>query len=385
MGGQSVHVAEVSTALANAGHDVRVYTRRDDPSGPLAVPVRDGLTVVRVPAGPAEPVARDGLLPHVGEFGRWLTRHWRDELWRPDVVHAHHWMSGLAGLTAGRQLGVPVVQTYHGLGAVKRRHQGGADSGPPRRVGFERILGQAVDRVVAQCQDEVRELIRLGVARTRITLVPPGVDQRIFHPEGPAVARDRGRPRVLSVGRLVERKGFQDVIRAMRGVPDAECVVVGAPPGPALPADPFANRLRGLAESCGVADRFRLVGAVPREELAAWYRSADVVVAAPWYEPFGLTPLEAMACGVPVVASGVGGLADSVVDGLTGDLVPPRDPRALGTALRRLLGDRVRRMTYGTAGLDRIRQRYSWTRTAQQLGALYQAVARPRRASEAVA
>ena len=116
-----------------------------------------------------------------------------------------------------------------------------------------------------------------------------------------------------------------------------------------------------------------------------WYRSADVVVCPPWYEPFGLTPLEAMACGVPVVATAVGGLTDTVVDGLTGDLVRPRDPRALGGTIRRLLNDPMRRLAYATAALDRARQAYPWRRCADQLSSVYSALTRAKRASGAVA
>jgi D-inositol-3-phosphate glycosyltransferase len=142
--------------------------------------------------------------------------------------------------------------------------------------------------------------------------------------------------------------------------------------------------LQKLAVECGVADRVQLIGAVAPDEMPAWYRSADVLAAAPWYEPFGLTPLEAMACAVPVVATAVGGLLDTIVDRVTGDLVPPCDPRALGVALRRLLADEVRRMSYAAAALDRARSSYSWRRAAQQLPALYETVA-VRETSEAVA
>lgn len=383
-GGQNIHVAELSMALATAGHDVRVYTRRDSASLPPTVDMTAGVTVVHVPAGPAEPIPKDGLLPYMKDFGRWLADDWRRGDWSPHVTHAHFWMSGLAALTAGRQVGVPVVQTYHALGTVKRRHQGAQDTSPPRRVGYERALGRAVDRVIAQCQDEVRELIRMGVPRARIIVVPSGVNDEIFSPHGPLATRS-DRPRVLTVGRLVERKGFQDVIRAMQMVPDAECVVVGGPPADRLADDPQARRLWEVAESAQVADRIRLVGAVPKEEMPTWYRSADVLVAAPWYEPFGLTPLEAMACGVPVVATAVGGLTDTVVDGLTGDLVPPRDPRALGAAIRRLLADRLRRFAYGTAAVDRARQCYTWDRAAMQLSGVYATVSGVRRPSGAVA
>ncbi|MFG1799730.1 glycosyltransferase [Micromonospora carbonacea] len=384
-GGQNTHVAELSAALAAAGHDVRVYTRRDAVDLPVAVRAPDGYEVVHVPAGPAEPMAKDALLPHMPAFGRWLAQRWRGGDWTPEVIHAHFWMSGLAGLAAGRRTGVPVVQTYHALGTVKRRHQGAQDTSPPGRIRDERDLGRAVDRVVAQCQDEVTELVRLGVPRGRISVVPSGVNLATFAPLGPAVGRDPGRARVLTVGRLVERKGFQDVIRAMPLVPDAECVVVGGPPEGLLETDPHARRLRALARECGVADRVRLVGAVPREEMGRWYRSADVLVAAPWYEPFGLTPLEAMACGVPVVGTAVGGLTDTVLDGVTGDLVPARDPRALGAAIRGLLDDRIRRFAYAGAARDRARRSYSWAATAQRLAEVYGEVAAVRRPTRVVA
>jgi glycosyltransferase involved in cell wall biosynthesis len=383
-GGQNTHVADLSVAVAAAGHDVRVYTRRDSVELPELVPVRDGVTVVHVPAGPAEQIPKDELLPYMKEFSRWLVGRWRGPRWAPDVVHAHFWMSGLAGIAAGRQTGVPVVLTYHALGTVKRRHQGAMDTSPSRRVGYERALGRAVDRVIAQSQDEARELVRMGVPRSRTTIVPSGVNET-FSPDAPAVPRTTGRARILTVGRLVERKGFQDVIRAMIQVPDADLLVVGGPPAGQLDTDPQARRLRELADSLGLADRVRLVGAVPREEMPAWYRSADLLVAAPWYEPFGLTPLEAMACGVPVVGTAVGGLTDTVVDGRTGDLVPPRDPTTLGATVRALLDDRIRRFAYASAALERARQRYSWARAAEQLDTVYAALADVRRPSGVVA
>ncbi|MDG4766599.1 glycosyltransferase [Solwaraspora sp. WMMD406] len=384
-GGQNTHVAELSTALAAEGHEVRVYTRRDAPDLPELAELDNGVSVVHVPAGPAEHIGKDDLLPHMAEFSHWLVRQWGSGEWTPAVAHAHFWMSGLAAVTAGRLTEVPVVQTYHALGTVKRRHQGAMDTSPPRRIGYERALGRSVDRVIAQSQDEVAELIRMGVPRARLSVVPSGVNEQTFAPDGPVADRIPGRPRVLTVGRLVARKGFQDVVRAMQLVPDAECVIVGGPPGSDLDADPQACQLRRLAEDCGVGDRVRLVGAVPREEMPRWYRSADVLVAAPWYEPFGLTPLEAMACGVPVIGTAVGGLTDTVVDGLTGDLVAPRDPRALGMAMRRLLSDRVRRFAYATAALDRARQCYSWRRAAEQLVAVYATVSGVRQPSRVVA
>ncbi|BEL07429.1 glycosyltransferase family 1 protein [Actinoplanes sichuanensis] len=373
-GGQNAHVADLAVALAGHGHQVRVYTRRDDPDRAEVVPMADGVDVVHVPAGPSVALPKDELLPYMGEFAEWTAADWRDS-WKPDVVHAHFWMSGLAALDAGHACHVPVVQTFHALGSVKRRYQGRADTSPPRRIGLERHIGQSADRIVVQCRDEIGELLRLGVSRSRMSLVPSGVDTGRFSPHGPVVARRAGLARVLTVARLVERKGIEDTIRAMHGVPGAELVVVGGPPAAELDADPYARRLRALARHCRVDDRVTLVGAVPARDMPAWYRSADVLAATPWYEPFGLTPLEAMACGVPVVATEVGGLTDTVVDGITGDLVPPRDPRALATALRRLLADDVRRYGYSAAAVDRAAASYAWPRIAERLAAVYTTVA----------
>ena len=372
-GGQHSYVADLSIALAEIGHDVRVYTRREDPSVAETVTTPAGVRVVHVPAGPAAIVPPDLLLPYMGEFARWLEDNWRAGGWSPEVAHAHFWTSGLAAVTAARQFGIPVVQSFHELGGIQAGATGAS------RSGYERALGRAVDQVVVNSQDQVRGLVRIGVPRAQLTVVPAGVDSVRFTPEGPAAERDPSRPRILSVGKLVERKGFGDVIQALRYVPGAEVVVVGGPPAGQLAADPGAKKLRALAEKFHVADRFRLVGSVPAGDMPAWYRSADIMVSAPWndqYEQFDESALEAMACGVPVIGTSVGGLNETVVDGLTGDLVPARDPRALGGALRRLVNDRVRRFAYATAALDRARQAYSWRRVAAQVGSVYSVVTR---------
>ena len=367
-GGQNVHVESLARAVARAGHDVTVYTRRDSAELPDRVRIADGVLVEHLDAGPAAPVPRDELLPFVGQLGSELAARFAAD--PPDLVHAHFWMSGLAALSATRDLDVPVVQTFHALGVTKRRFQGRHDTSPPVRIRMERALARDVDRIVATCTDEVGELIRLGAARNRITVVPSGVDVDQFSPDGP-VAERGDRPRVLCIGRLVPRKGFDTVIRALVGVPEAELIIAGGPAADELAGDPEAARLTRLAERFGVADRVRLVGAVARPDVPALLRSADLVVCTPWYEPFGIVPLEAMACGVPVVASAVGGFLDTVVDGATGTLVPPRRPDRLAAAMRRLLAEPFWREAYGTAGVDRARSRYSWDRIAAATLAVY--------------
>ena len=372
-GGQNVHVAALAAGLAQRGHDVTVHTRRDDESLPERMVTQDGYNVVHIPAGPARELPKDDLLQHMPRFARELRRHWAAH--PPDVVHAHFWMSGLASVAAAASLlsPVPVLQTFHALGSVKRRHQGAADTSPPDRIDLERGLCRDVAHVVATCTDEVFELRRLGLRSDRVSIVPCGVDTAEFTPRGPVAPRTE-RPRLLVLGRLVERKGQDDAVRALRAVPDAELVVVGGPSREALDADPEVRRLRAIAAEVGVADRLVFAGAVPRSDVPAWVRSADVVLAVPWYEPFGITPLEAMACGRPVVATAVGGLVDTVADGVTGDLVPPRDPERLGEVLAALLADDERRAAYGAAGVKRVRARYRWSRVVADTEAVYRQV-----------
>jgi glycosyltransferase involved in cell wall biosynthesis/phosphoheptose isomerase len=361
-GGQNVHVAALAQAVARRGAEVVVHTRRDDPDLPARVEMAPGVVVHHVDAGPPEPVPKDALLEHMPAFAHALVRAWSTD--RPDVVHAHFWMSGRAALLAAREVPVPVVQTFHALGVVKRRYQGDKDTSPPERLGIERDIVRRVDEIVATCTDEVFELVRMGASRHKLTVVPCGVDLTLFGPDGPRERRGGARHRLLCVGRLVERKGIGNVIEALAELPATELVVAGGPAARLLDADPEVRRLREVAQRCGVADRVHLRGRVEHGDLPALLRSADAVVCAPWYEPFGIVPVEAMACGVPVVASAVGGMIDTVVDGVTGVHVAPRDPERLAAALRGLLDDPQRRAKYGRAGVRRARRLYDWGRVA---------------------
>jgi phosphoheptose isomerase/glycosyltransferase involved in cell wall biosynthesis len=360
-GGQNVHVAELARGLARRGAEVVVHTRRDDPGLPRRVRLCAGVVVDHVDAGPPTTVPKDALLPHMDAFAAELERCWRDE--RPDVVHGHFWMSGLASLRAARALGIPVVHTFHALGVVKRRYQGDADTSPAERIGVEAGIVADADAIVATCTDEAFELMRLGADRGKVHVVPCGVDLGLFRPDGEAERRGRAH-RVVYAGRLVERKGIGNVISALQAVPDCELVVAGGPDASGLDADPEAQRLRALARHHGVEDRVVLRGRVERPALPALLRSADALVTVPWYEPFGITPLEAMACGVPVVASAVGGMIDTVVDGVTGRHVPPRDPARLAAVLNDLLADPGSAREQGRNGVRRTRQLYDWDRVA---------------------
>src|SRR5262245_36806105 len=226
-GGQNVYVAALADELAQRGVDVVVYTRRDSPDVPKRVVLASGAVVEYVDAGPRVALARDDLFPYMAEFGRQLACAWR--AWRPDVVHAHYWMSGVASFHAAARHRVPLVQTFHALGATKRRHQGLTDTSPRERTWWEPQLASSVSAVVATSDDEVDELRGCGAQPRLTTVVPCGVDTSRF---APVEARRHPVGRVVSVGRLVERKGVDDVIRALPKLPDARLVVAGGSGGP---------------------------------------------------------------------------------------------------------------------------------------------------------
>jgi D-inositol-3-phosphate glycosyltransferase len=225
------------------------------------------------------------------------------------------------------------------------------------------MVARTATWVAATCTDEVFELMRMGRSRARMSVVPCGVNVDLFTPQGAKAPRG-DRHRIVSVGRFVPRKGFDVVVRALHSIPDTELVIVGGPDKSELDSDPEARRLMGLAADLGVADRVQLYGSVAREDMPAILRSADVVACTPWYEPFGIVPLEAMACGVPVVASAVGGMLDTVVHDVTGRLVKPKCPGDVAFAINHLLRDNFLRQSFGAAGRDRAKARYSWDRIA---------------------
>ncbi len=372
-GGQNVLVAGLARALAAQGVQVTVYTRRDAADLPDRVDLAPGVGVVHVPAGPARPIPKDELLPYMDAFADELAAAWAEG--PPDLVHAHFWMSGRAALRAAQPLGLPVVQTFHALGVVKRRHQGDADTSPPERIPEERrIIVGGADCVLVTCSDELFEVIRLGGDRSRISVVPCGVDLETFRPQGPRIRRTRGLRRVVIVTRLVERKGIGDVIEALAAVPDCELLIAGGPPAAALAEDPAYRDFSARARGAGVADRVRFLGAVEHGQVPALLRSADVVACVPWYEPFGMVAVEALACGVPVVATAVGGLVDTVVDRVTGLHVAPRDPQAIARGLSTLLDRPQLREAMGGAGAARAGAHYGWHQVARATKAVYERV-----------
>jgi glycosyltransferase involved in cell wall biosynthesis len=372
---QSDRVSSLARALTRQDHRVTVYARKDAESLPRTMTLAPGVTVEYVPAGPPEPLTGDKLAAHVPEFGAYLADRWRSSA--PDVAHAHFWTSGLAALAAARGLPIPVVQTFQSLGDAGDQ----TDQGKPRRrpvtanpavrLRLEPVIARSVRAVLAGSSAEMSALAQLGVPRTSLRVVPRGVDTSAYAPDGPAAQRDE-RPRLLSVGPLTAAQGLDTVLRALPDVPGAELVIAGHADDATPGADKVQRGLVKLARELGVADRLVWHGPVSAADLPALLRSADLLVDMATQEPATSVTLEAMACGIPVVATAVGSNKDTVVDGITGALVPPGEPALLARRLRRLLGNPMLLRGYGLAATDRARSRYSWERIGRETLAIYE-------------
>jgi glycosyltransferase involved in cell wall biosynthesis len=367
--GQAPQVNSLGQALAGLGHQVTIYARRDSASLPRTVKSAAGVTTEYLAAGPASPLADDKLLPHMAAFSGQLAQRLRQRT--PDVVHAHFWTSGLAALAATRSLQLPVVQTFHALGSAEQRYRGERPGGSAARLRLEAAIARSVDAVLAGSSAEMSDLTKLGVRRSAIRVVPCGVDTTTFGPAGP-VARRTKRPRLLAVAPQAEGHGLDTVIRALAHVPGAELVIAGGPPRPKLSTDPILRELARLAQRTGVDDRLLFTGQVSPARRPALLRSADLLVHVALYEPFGVAPLEAMACGTPVVASAGGSHQDAVIDGTTGVLIPPGSPAALARRIRQLLASPMLLEGYGIAAADRASTRYSWERVGRETLAVYE-------------
>ncbi|MGQ0750753.1 MAG: glycosyltransferase family 4 protein [Betaproteobacteria bacterium] len=391
-GGQNIYVASIARHVHALGYELDVFTRRDNPALPEVVEVAKGLRVVHVRAGPEDALRKESMLPVMPEFTARVAQFCDREAGY-DVVHANFFMSGMVALGLKQLFGIPFVVTFHALGRVRRLHQREADQFPDERIDIEDRTVEHADAIIAECPQDCLDLISLyGAERDKIRTIPCGFDAREFWPVRRAFARrllgfDSDERIVLHIGRMVPRKGVDNVIRALgrlarcSGMRPRLVIIGGNTDAPDCAATPELARLREIARSEGVGEQTLFTGRRSREVLKLYYSAADVFVTTPWYEPFGITPLEAMACGTPVVGSAVGGIKHSVVDGVTGYLIPPNDPDALASRLADLYRNPPLLARFGRNGLKRVQKHFTWERVARSMAALYDELA-PRNSAE---
>jgi D-inositol-3-phosphate glycosyltransferase len=364
-GGMNVYIREVAAEMARRGVASDIFTRRTDPDAPEVLQVAPGVRVIQIRAGLPRPLPKD-LLPR-------LVRRFADGVasYGPyDVIHAHYWLSGVAGSLLKQEWDVPLVVSFHTLARVKDGASTGDQPEPLFRKRGEARVIRAADRIIAPTEIERGQLLELyGADASNIFVAPPGVDLERFRPGDRDAARRRfgftDDPLVVFVGRLQPFKGTGVAVDALarlrRMVPDAQLAIVGGDSPRGSRGERVRLRLQALR--LGVSDRLRFLEPVTHDELPDLYRAADVVVVPSASESFGLVALEAEACGTPVVATAVGGLRLTVRDSETGYLVDRRDPQAFAAALSRILSDPSARARLG-ANAVRLAHKFPWARTA---------------------
>ena len=385
-GGQNVYVGQVAQHLAAIGYDVDIFTRRDGDLLPDIASWVNGVRIVHVPAGPPKFVRKEDLLPHMDEFTRYVMGFFKRQRTPYDLVHANFFMSALVAARVKERLGIPFVVTFHALGRVRRLHQLDADDFPDERFAIEERSIAEADAVIAECPQDEEDLIRhYDADPAKVVIVPGGVDPGDFWPMSKQFARvalglEPDERIVLQLGRIVPRKGVDTVVRGFarllrdHGVRARLIIVGGASDEPDPKQTPEIGRLMSIAKEEDVPDSVTFTGREPPERLKLFYSAADAFVTVPWYEPFGITPLEAMACGTPVVGSNVGGIKFTVRDGETGYLVSPRDPDAVAERLAHLYRHPRIRDVLGRKGVLRVHDMFTWQGVAASIAALYERI-----------
>jgi D-inositol-3-phosphate glycosyltransferase len=374
-GGMNLYVRRVAEQLAARGLLVDVFTRRDDPDAAAVVEMAPGARLVHIAAGPAQPLDTDDLFPLVDRFVDGVEAFRASEDVSYDLLHSHYWLSAVAGERLAERWDVPKVAMFHTLGDVKLRARA-SETEPQTRLDAERELVHSVDRIVVATEHE-RQLLRqlYRVERSRVVVIPQGVDTDQFQPRDQSEARreldlpEDGKV-LVAVGRVEPLKGFDILIRALAEMTERASVTLVIVGGDARAAAEFA-RLTAIAEEVGVSSQVRFVGATDHQRVAYYYNAADVVVVPSFYESFGLVALEALASGVPVVASRVGGLTSTVADGRNGYLIPWRCPEPFAEKIDLLLANPPLRLALGRAGVSSV-ERYSWANVATALLRLYE-------------
>lgn len=384
-GGQNVYVAELAKHLVALNYTVDIFTRWEDPGISRVVEWMEDVRVIHVKAGPVKYIQKEELLPFMIEFRENMISFMRAERIRYDLVHANFWMSALVAKELKLLLNIPFTVTFHALGHVRRLHQKEQDKFPPERVLIEEQTIRLADHIIAECPQDKEDLINYYRADPeKITIIPCGFNPGEFYPINPVVARkklglDLDDFIILQLGRMVPRKGVDNVIRSMarlKNLPQkARLLIVGGESDVPDPAKcPEIGRLQEIAKQEDVLDRVLFTGRKDRNVLRYFYSAANVFVTTPWYEPFGITPLEAMACGTPVIGSSVGGIKYTVDHGKTGFLVPPDNPESLAHTIGQLMKDNHLLQAMKKNALTRVHTFFTWRTIAEMVSAMYEKV-----------
>jgi len=388
-GGMNVYVRDLSRELARQGHQVDVYTRSQNPDLPrISNGLGSGARVIHVPTGPEQPYDKHRVYDHLPEFVEGVRNQAAADGIDYDVLHSHYWLSGAAARGLLEEWSVPVVHMAHTLGAMKNvvAEKRPEERETERRVQVEREIAALADALVASTPTEERQLVELyGAEADKIHVIPPGVDTERFHPipaehakQHVAVCTDRAM--ILFVGRIEPLKGIDTLLKAIGHVAERRpemreslCVPIIGGQADEIREHEEMGRLAELRKQLGIEDVVTFLGSKNQDTLQYYYSAAEMVVMPSDYESFGMVALEAMACGTPVVASDVGGLAFLVKDGRTGYRVPAGDVEALAERILHLLTDELSRRRIGQRATCWA-ESYAWKEIAERIVGVYEGV-----------
>lgn len=371
-GGQVTYVLELAKGLAKLGVTVDLYTRRFDNRAPFEG-VADGVRIVRVPCGPPEFVRKEDMLQYLPEYAKNMYEFVRSEGLEYQLLHSHYWDAGYAAMELAPRLGVPFIHTSHSLGAWKRERMGGDPDEMERifrfeeRIATESLIFETAAALTVTTPEGVANYERLyGFESDDMVVIPPGVDVHRFNPEpqpGEAVPAYASDNFVFALSRIDSNKGLDYLLFAfdkVRRESDAKLVGGGGSKNPKQHELDVLAGLNSIVDELGLGDVVTFAGYVPDEELAPYYRRAKVFVLPSKFEPFGMTALEAMACGTPVVATNLGGIKHNLDDGVNALLVDPSDADALSGAMLKILNDPTTAKELSEDGLKKIRDEFAW-------------------------
>lgn len=382
-GGQNVYVTEVARCLTQWGYEVDIYTRRTSAAIEEVVQFEEHIRIIHVTAGPAGPLPKEELFMYMDEFSEQVLNFIDEQELQYELVHAHFWLSGMVAMELKRNLNIPFVITFHALGAVRRLHQGTNDKFPQQRERIEQEIIWHADKIIAECPNDMKDFMQYyNAPQEKLEIIPCGYSPNDFFPINKQRAKNKldlhaDNQYILQLGRIVPRKGIDNVIEAFgivhEQIPNLRLLIVG---GQLNDPDTVLEitRLKHLSIEKGVEEKVIFVGNKEREELKYYYSAAEIFITTPWYEPFGITPLEAMACGTPVIGSDVGGISFTVRNNETGRLIPPQKSDELARNLLELLDNQSVLDAMSQKAIQHVWRSFTWERVSEQIKDLYEKI-----------
>jgi D-inositol-3-phosphate glycosyltransferase len=385
-GGMNVYVRDLSRELSQRGMQLDIFTRDQDPRVPQVRSLAPNARVIQLPAGPRAPYSKHQVFQHLPQFTEALAAFAERERIQYSLIHSHYWLSGWVARELKERWQIPFVQMFHTLGHMKNAVASTPDEmETEQRIAVEeQIMGWA-DRLIAASPLEKAQMAWLyGADPAKISVIPAGVDTQRFRPISVEAAKQQiGLPQdrklILFVGRIEPLKGLETLFRAIAILAkETPCfcdnivvsVIGGEGENTEATRSAEEERLRNLREELDLNELVTFVGSKDQDTLPYYYSAAYVVTVPSYYESFGMVAVEAMACGVPVIASKAGGLMYTIQDGLTGLLFPANSPSALAEKLCHLLDEPETRDAMGENARCWA-QRFSWANIADQMVGLY--------------